>query len=1025
MEEALGPPGLLGALEDTADVQKAKNLLTTADLIAADAGASASLISRWGPLLLSRVREGGAPLGGPLTGAPQVPRICQLEGFKELQRRQRRRQLRKPQQQHKQQQQQQQQQQHKQQQQQQEEDEEKEDLGVPEAETAVVFVSFFLDKALPSLEALVDMMPGLRTLTLCCFFSEDQQRWHARCMQQQQQSASLQRVAAILRQRRGEGGPHQSRSEAPGGPLPLSVEILHTPLHASPFSANSFLLTDGSAAPLITEDSARRLLAEAAAEERLLQRRPAAAGESQAETHEEAYSALASRLAECCYWWGCTSSAVHCSGAAARLLGRAVAERIPPKSRRPAAAAAAAAVRGTSGEAAAENQEVLLLIVDRVGCTKHCNSNTATATVTHHQQQQQQRSRTRLPSAAAAAGRSKGWSCMLTTLGFLNHVLLPLLLFVLLLLVAAAGLVLPLTPPDGGVAALQQLTQQQQKQQQQQQQEKQGSSASHLAGSRSLGVSACAAEVVRGPPSRGFRGALKREAASHCCLGVLHRNRAACMRCPQMIGDFPRLSLLLSSAERGDPLDAGTLKQQEFKTEGAPAASNAARNAADRKQQQQQQQQQRQFGAACSAQRYLEGGRLHSFFAWGPQAHRELFLAAASVGSTPSSWRRLAAALSAAFEAHGVGDVDPQQKSAEKGNSSSSMQQRRTELLMLLLRLLQRTREQDSSWGRRLSALRDRLALWPLLEFLEELLLPCLLAGDPIESLQRQAERGISPEGDGLEALRASLLLAAARASASLSNSSSSSSSKSISSNSKVSAVAARLWSIQQARGALSANRSLPPPAFPGLLDLQRNTEGDKQEGPTSAEEGGGAPWLLMLAKGLKDTPGEASSYSDAPAANAPLLEGILKQGFSSSRRTAASAAGEDSIPAPAAAPKAVTASATVEAAIATAAAFYWTVSFLWGVAKSGAEAVAGRERLSLKTNQTEKRPPKRLVVVFVLGGIAVQELEAFGAFRGAPHESAGAPHESDFLVGSTMLTSPACLASQLFDDLITETHAV
>ncbi|KAL8272539.1 hypothetical protein Esti_003538 [Eimeria stiedai] len=985
MEGPLGAPGLLGALEEAADVQRAKELLMTADLIAADAGASGCLVSRWGPLLFRRAR--GFASEGPLGGPPSVPRICQLEGFKELQRRQQRRQLRTPPQQ----------QQHKQQQQllllQQVEGEQ--EVGVPQAETAVVFVSSFLDKALPSVEALVDLLPRLRALTLCCFYSENQQRWHSRCMQQQH-SVSLQRVVAALLQRRGEG--FQSRSGAPGGPLPLSVETLHTPLHANPFTANSFFLTAGAGAPLLTDDSARRLLAEAAAEERLLQRRSAATNEMiSTENHQvgledlsvenlplqhrasisscccycccccccfcccccrcscgkalsspaasasaaardffldvaaaaasavlvsaAAAAAAAAMLAECCFWWGSSSASVHCSGAAARLLGRAVAERIPPKSRRSrGTAAASAGVRGTSAEAAAENQEVLLLIVDR----QH-SSSSSTAAQQHPL----------APRSSSSSNSEAQWLVLqLQDFELLDH----LLLFLLDLQspLASGGFVSPLAPPDGGVAVLQQLAQQQQ------QQQKQSSSISCAAGCRGLG----------------------------------------------MIGDFPRLSLLLSCAGGGPHPDEGA-PEQDSRTEEAPAAPGASVKVANCKQQQQQHQ---HHGAACSAQSYVESGRLRCFFAWGPQAHRELFLAAASVGPSLSGWHKVASALSAAFEAHGVGGVDPPRAFAE-GNSSSSKQQRRTQLLLLLLRLLQRTCEQDSSWGRRLSALQDRLALWPLLEFVEELLLPCLLADEPIESVRlfglglvisgavclwlfkrvgAQGPDACFPERQCMR--RSGKCCCWECLLAQLSKASSSSSS------SKASAVAARLWSVQQARAALSANRNLPPAASWGLRGLQRDEGGGRQEGPPSGREGG-ACWLLNLARGLRDTPGEAFAYSDAPAANAPLLEGILNQGFS-------------------------------------------TFSFLWGVARTGAEAVAGRERLSLKTPQTVKRPPKRIVLVFVLGGVALHELEAFGAFRGAPHESAGATQESDFLIGSTALTSPACLASQLFDDLITEPHA-
>ncbi|CDJ37688.1 hypothetical protein ETH_00026850 [Eimeria tenella] len=134
-------------------------------------------------------------------------------------------------------------------------------------------------------------------------------------------------------------------------------------------------LAESSDVPIICPDSVRRLLSEAAAEESLLQRQPTAAaatagldGDVQLDDislaslplrHREAYSRLASRLAECCSAWGCSAAAVHCCGAAARLLGRAVAERIPPKPKGASIAAAAAA-----GEQ--REREVLLLIVDRL-----------------------------------------------------------------------------------------------------------------------------------------------------------------------------------------------------------------------------------------------------------------------------------------------------------------------------------------------------------------------------------------------------------------------------------------------------------------------------------------------------------------------------------------------------------------------------------------------------------------------------------------------------------------------------------
>lgn len=93
-------------------------------------------------------------------------------------------------------------------------------------------------------------------------------------------------------------------------------------------------------------------------------------------------------------------------------------------------------------------------------------------------------------------------------------------------------------------------------------------------------------------------------------------------------------------------------------------------------------------------------------------------------------------------------------------------------------------------------------------------------------------------------------------------------------------------------------------------------------------------------------------------------------------------------------------------------------MNFLWGVAKSGAEAMAGRERLSPGQLETEEPPPKRTVVVFVLGGIAPAELQAFGAFEGFDNE-VGGQIDHEFLVGSTCVTSPTRLAANIFGDLM------
>ncbi|KAL8439894.1 hypothetical protein Efla_006513 [Eimeria flavescens] len=896
MKGPLGAPGLLGALEETADVRRALELLKTADLVAADAGASSCVLGRWGPLL---ERAGGPSAGAFLGGPPgglSVPGICQLEGFKELQRRQWSRQLRSPQRQQEPQQQQQQQlqqQQLQQQQQREEEPEEGQALWLPAAETAVVFVSSFLDKALPSLEALVDLLPSLQSLTLCCFFSEDQQRWHARCMQQPH-AVSLQRAVTALRLRRG-GGPIARGGAAPGGPLALSVEVLHTPLHASQLSANAFLLTSGAAAPLIAEDAAGRLLAEAAAEERLLQRRSAAGEERQLDEQIR----------------------IEDFGAAARLLGRAVAERIPPKSKRSAAAAAVAAAGATrtaeETPGQAQGSEVLLLIVDRVRAALSAA--------------QQQHSSSSTATAEAAA----------------------LLLDLQTPLASGSALAAP-SPADGGAAMLQRLRErlQQEKQQQQQQQGQQ-------------------------------------EPQQH--LGASWASYPAETRCMGMLGEFPRLCLLLSYAdEAGASPKQGTPAEEGL---SPPPAAGGSPDAERRKQQQQQQlvlQLQKEFEVG-SAQSYIESGRLRCFFVWGPPAHVELFLATASSTRSLRGWQRLRAALAAAFEAHGVEAEGPSPSVVVR--RCRELQQR-LELLLLLVRLLQRTREKDRVWGRKLWALQKRLALWPLLEYAEELLLPWLLAGEPLDC--RRLAAGCAAAA-GPEALRAALLLAAAEASATGPDASPARHCKrragpcccweclmektnTNSSSSSSSALAERLWSLQQARAALSSNRWAS--RVEGR-ELHASVELDKEGGPPRGAAGRSA-WLLRLAKGLRDTPGEASAYADAPPANAPLLEGILKHGMS-------------------------------------------TMSFLWGVAKSGAEAVAGRERLSLRLSQPEKAAPRRRVVVFVLGGVAPAELQAFGAF-GGPSAEPGAPREFEFLIGSTGIASPASLASQLFGDLTTEALA-
>ncbi|XP_026191586.1 uncharacterized protein LOC34622022 [Cyclospora cayetanensis] len=188
-------------------------------------------------------------------------------------------------------------------------------------------------------------------------------------------------------------------------------------------------------------------------------------------------------------------------------------------------------------------------------------------------------------------------------------------------------------------------------------------------------------------------------------------------------------------------------------------------------------------------------------------------------------------------------------------------------------------------------------------------------------------------------------------------------------------AIATRLWSVQQARASLTDMRQLSP--IPHLLDMYTGAAEKVVGAPGSLR---GPPWLLSLARALKDTPGETSAFADAPQAEAPLLEGFLKRGIS-------------------------------------------TMSFLWGVAKSGAEAVAGRDRSSPEQKPTTQTAPRRSVIVFVLGGLAPAELQAFETLE-TNKEDIGCSNGTPFLVGSTCLTSPARLASALFGDLIDEQEA-
>lgn len=67
-------------------------------------------------------------------------------------------------------------------------------------------------------------------------------------------------------------------------------------------------------------------------------------------------------------------------------------------------------------------------------------------------------------------------------------------------------------------------------------------------------------------------------------------------------------------------------------------------------------------------------------------------------------------------------------------------------------------------------------------------------------------------------------------------------------------------------------------PALPELLGANVGAAGRKD----GAMEGSlRAPWLVSMARALRDTPGESSAFADAPPADAPLLEGFLKKGIS------------------------------------------------------------------------------------------------------------------------------------------------
>lgn len=145
-----GTRGPLGDLEDTAIVRKTSFLLETVDIIAADAGSWGAVASR----LSSQQQQQLQQQQGPPPGRwGLLPRLCALEDFKDLERRKMTKQLRAD---------------HSQsQKEQQQQDQE----IFPEAETACVFVSAFIEEATPYLISFVRLLPSLRRLTICSFFS--------------------------------------------------------------------------------------------------------------------------------------------------------------------------------------------------------------------------------------------------------------------------------------------------------------------------------------------------------------------------------------------------------------------------------------------------------------------------------------------------------------------------------------------------------------------------------------------------------------------------------------------------------------------------------------------------------------------------------------------------------------------------------------------------------------------------------------------------------------------------------------
>lgn len=95
------------------------------------------------------------------------------------------------------------------------------------------------------------------------------------------------------------------------------------------------------------------------------------------------------------------------------------------------------------------------------------------------------------------------------------------------------------------------------------------------------------------------------------------------------------------------------------------------------------------------------------------------------------------------------------------------------------------------------------------------------------------------------------------------------------------------------------------------------------------------------------------------------------------------------------------------------------TVSFLWGVAKSKAEAVASGERLSQRTAYSGLPNRNRCVIVFVLGGVAPAELQAFAAAHKCMQQHEADTRDPDLFIGSTCIATPFRLASELFSDVI------